>query len=92
MHHHFASRVNRWPMEANGESFDAVWFEMLFRIIAQLHEHIGDGSTGALPALSSRERVERLEAIIYTAHEIITPLDVRYPEREADDTRRHGLS
>lgn len=79
-------------MEAGEESFDAVWFEMLFRVIVQLHKRVGDGNTNTPPALSPGQRVDRLEAIIYTAQEVVTPLNVRYPEREADDTKRHGLS
>ena len=79
-------------MEACEGHFDEVWSETLFRIIARLHEHISDGGTGAPPALSPTEKAHRLEAIIYTAQAAITSLDVRYPEREANDTRHHGLS
>ena len=92
MHHHFVSLFHVWPVDACRERFDGVWLETLWHIIEQLHEHIGDGGVSAPPSLSPAKKVERVEAIIYTAHEAITPLDVRYPEREADDTRRHGLS
>ena len=92
MHHHFVPLFHVWPVDACRERFDEIWLETLLRIIAQLHEHISDGGISTPLSRSSAKKVERVEAIIYTAHEIITPLDVRYPEREADDTRYDGLS
>ena len=91
MHHHSVARVNKWPVEACKDDFEELWLEMLFRITAKLHQHINDG--GRAPFVPRpAQRVTRLEAIIYTAQSPVSSLDVPYPEREADDTKRHGLS